>query len=106
MGTSFRPARAASQTVIKKARVGSSPSSKLRLNCDMAVLSPALEEYTIQSASGAARGIVAVNAAKSLLCFSSTATRMMTRMDSKTGRIFCDFIIRLREVKVFEQFYP
>src|SRR6266511_331318 len=49
METSFRPAQAASQTVIKKARVGSSPNSKLRLNCDMAVLSPTLEEYTIQS---------------------------------------------------------
>jgi hypothetical protein len=52
-GTSFRPARAASQTVIKKARVGNGPSSKLRLNYDMAVLSPTLEEYTIQSVSGA-----------------------------------------------------
>ena len=50
---SFRPARAASQTVIKKPRVVSSPSSKLKLNCAMAVLSPTVEEYMIQSASGA-----------------------------------------------------
>src|SRR5919106_3038249 len=92
MGPSLTPARAASQTVIKNARVGSNPKSRLKLNCDTAVLSPALEEYTIHNASGAANGIVAVNAATSLLCFSSTATRMITTIDSMTGRISCDFM--------------
>ena len=89
MGTSFTPARAASQTVIKNARVGINPNSRLKLNCDTAVLSPALEEYTIHNANGAASGMVAVSAAKSLLCFSNIATRIIMTMDSTTGMISC-----------------
>jgi hypothetical protein len=86
------PARAVNQTVMRKARVGTSPRSKLRLKFDTAVFSPALDEYTIHKANGAVRGIVAVNAAKSLLCFSRTATSRITMMDNTTGTTSCDFI--------------
>ena len=72
---------------MRNARVGSTPNKRLRLNCDITVLSPALDEYTIHRAKGVVRGMVAANAAKSLLCFSKTATRMMTAIERRTGRM-------------------
>ena len=44
IGTSFIPARAASQTVMRNAIVGSSPNSRLKLKFDTASFSPALDE--------------------------------------------------------------
>lgn len=85
MGTSFSPAREASQTVITKANVGNKLRKRFWLNWLTVVLSPPLEEYTIQSANGMVNGMVAVMAAKTLLCFSMTATRMITRTEIITG---------------------
>src|SRR5688572_18628305 len=76
---------------MRKAKVGSRPNKRLKLNCETAVLSPPLEEYTIHNTKGAASGMTATSAAKSLLCFSKIATRMITMMDRMTGRMSCIF---------------
>jgi hypothetical protein len=93
MGTSFIPARAANQTAMIKATVGRNPRNILSVKLVTASFSPPADEYTIHKASGAANGMVAVIAAKNLLCFSITATRTMTIIDRTAGKNSCIFIL-------------